>query len=476
MSEMLSTASMIGILVWVVPVYADVAPSTAIESSSSTFSHPKYYNNGKGIGITNYAGGECQDDENMPTQTSFLLATTMLDTKSVCLTSTTTAAADPTTAKAEQRHEKDTLLTYTKITFDCTAIAAVMKTYDYDCVDSTCTSCGSNTTATTTVQVWDDWLSYTPAPDHCYRQILIESGDVESWKLEDDHQHVNSSSYQDWKVYLQTIIQNSCISEFIVVGMDAENTTTTSGSTTIVSEAEDVGGNIATTMVDEEDGNCHDNLEYNYKDGKTCSWVRHDVSNRCVLHARDRTDPTKLIRNFCPVTCGACNTGVSDDSEDVVPAAAVADDLMIEDDWSVAAFNDIIDDIIDKVDADNSVTSSDNVPTDAKEPEYSVTTNDNDKQESEEAVVNGNNKSRNLKNTIGVIGGSIIGSILLACIIGGSVAYWKFGTMFCWRHNNQKKLSTMVEGPPRGFDFSTISDTDGDSHNRQEDDTDQCSC
>merc|ERR1711865_909051 len=213
--------------------------------------------------------------------------------------------------------------------------------------------------------------------------------------------------------------------------------------------------------VDDDVGNCHDDPEYRYKEVKKCFWVSHDVSTRCVLNARDRIDSTKLIRHFCPVTCGTCNTNNVRDGggEDrAVPAAAVVDDVMTEGrtiptndkrndepdlhDWFVATANDIIDTL---------------------DAEYSVTPNDKDKPESEEAVGNDTNKSHNQKNNSGVIVGSIIGAIVVVGIIGCAVAYWKFGTIFCWHNNNQKTKNVTTKN-------GNISDTDGESHNSQDDD------
>ena len=207
-------------------------------------------------------------------------------------------------------------------------------------------------------------------------------------------------------------------------------------------------------VVDDEDGNCHDDPDYRYKEVKKCVWVSYDVPNRCALPARDLLDPTKLIRDFCQVTCGVCDTGVREDGgEEVVVVPAAADELMTEGrtiptndarneepdlhDWFVATANDIIDTL---------------------DAEYSVTPNDKEKPESEEAVGNDTNKSHNQKNNSGIIVGSIIGSIVLVGIIGCAVAYWKFGTIFCWHNNNQKTKN------------GNISDTDGESHNSHDDD------
>jgi len=65
-----------------------------------------------------------------------------------------------------------------------------------------------------------------------------------------------------------------------------------------------------TPYVSADDGKCGDDPLYKYKGVKKCNWVALDLDHRCALPARDLLHPSKLIRDFCQVTCGVCDKDV----------------------------------------------------------------------------------------------------------------------------------------------------------------------
>jgi quinol monooxygenase YgiN len=154
----------------------------AIPPTNCLHSHV-IYGNGDGIAVTYYEGLDCEEAPS--TFTSSFVTTTMLDEDVACLMDT---------------DEEDGKEIYYKIHYGCTK-DALTKMYSMGCSDDTCSDC-TNGNTTQGTETWDDWTMY-PTADHCYSQTM-SNGNEQSWMI-------SSNGYDDWKLYIDTIVDNSCI-------------------------------------------------------------------------------------------------------------------------------------------------------------------------------------------------------------------------------------------------------------------------
>jgi hypothetical protein len=78
---------------------------------------------------------------------------------------------------------------------------ALRKTYSMGYTDDTCSDC-TKEDYTQGTEALADWTMY-PAKDHCYSQTM-SNGNDQSWMI-------SSKGYDDFKLYIDTIVDNSCI-------------------------------------------------------------------------------------------------------------------------------------------------------------------------------------------------------------------------------------------------------------------------
>ena len=77
--------------------------------------------------------------------------------------------------------------------------------------------------------------------------------------------------------------------------------------------------NSPTNVVSIDDGKCENDPDFKYQGSKTCTqgWIEQEgeFERRCNLNAMESLAPDKLIKDFCPVTCGVCDPIKNNETE-----------------------------------------------------------------------------------------------------------------------------------------------------------------
>jgi len=62
-----------------------------------------------------------------------------------------------------------------------------------------------------------------------------------------------------------------------------------------------------------DEQNCTDDPDFKFQGVKSCAmgWISQDLEKRCNTNAKESLYPNKLIKDYCPVTCGSCDSDTS---------------------------------------------------------------------------------------------------------------------------------------------------------------------